>query len=256
MDRQDLLLRALAGIPLVEPGDDIARLISASLEASGTKLQSGDVVVVAQKIISKAENRYVALGSVSPSSRALELAGVCGKDPRFVELVLRESVAIVRCAKNVLIARNRRGHVYANAGIDQSNITTSEQDPRVLLLPEDADASARKLRASLQERWRADVAVIVNDSAGRPWRMGVTGIAIGCAGLLPLVSRIGDGDLFGKPLQITEIAVADELAAAASFLMGQADEALPAVLIRGARWTPADAGTASLIRPREQDLFN
>lgn len=255
-----MLLRALPGIPLVEPGDDIARLIADALASGGTGLQSGDVVVVAQKIISKSENRYVSLASVTPGARALELSRVCGKDPRFVELVLRESIDVVRCAKNVLITRNRRGHVYANAGIDQSNITSDDANPRVLLLPEDADASARTLRDALRQRWQADVAVIINDSAGRPWRMGVTGLAIGCAGLAPLVSRIGDSDLFGKPLLITEIAVADELAAAASFLMGQADEALPAVLIRGARWRPvdagSDAGTASLLRPRALDLFS
>lgn len=249
------MLKALPGIPLVEPGDDVAGLVTQALESVGESLVSGDVVVIAQKIISKAEDRYVPLAEVTPGERAQKLARVCGKDPRFVELVLRESMDVVRCAKNVLITRNRRGHVYANAGIDQSNIESDADNPRVLLLPEDSDASAGRLRAAWRQRWSAEVAVIINDSAGRPWRMGVTGIAIGCAGLLSLVSRIGDGDLFGKPLQITEIAVADELAAAASFLMGQADEARPAVLIRGANWIAADSGTAPLIRRREHDLF-
>jgi coenzyme F420-0:L-glutamate ligase/coenzyme F420-1:gamma-L-glutamate ligase len=251
----DLQLKALPGIPLVEPGDDVAGLIAAAIRAAGTGLIDGDVVVVAQKVISKSENRYVGLASVTPGARALELAAICGKDPRFVELVLRESTDVVRCAKNVLITRNRRGHVYANAGIDQSNIVTDAADPRVLLLPEDSDASATRLLKGLRAHWDARIAVIINDSAGRPWRMGVTGIAIGCAGLRSLVSRIGDGDLFGKPLLITEIAVADELAAAASFLMGQADEGRPAVLVRGARWIDDDAGTAPLIRRREHDLF-
>ena len=251
----ELLLKALPGFPLVEPGDDIGALVTAALERDGARLQDGDVIAVAQKVISKAEDRYVRLGAVTPGARALELATTCGKDPRFVELVLRESTDVVRCAKNVLITRNRRGHVYANAGIDQSNIVNDAEDPRVLLLPEDSDASAERLRAALQARWSANVAVIINDSAGRPWRMGVTGIAIGCAGLQALVSRIGDGDLFGKPLLITEIAVADELAAAASFLMGQADEGRPVVLIRGARWVASDTGTAPLIRRREHDLF-
>ncbi|MBM3345281.1 MAG: coenzyme F420-0:L-glutamate ligase [Betaproteobacteria bacterium] len=253
--QRDLLLKALPGIPMVEPGDDVAAMVTQSLASCGESLVSGDVVVIAQKVVSKAENRYVSLAAVRPGERARELARICGKDPRFVELVLRESVEVVRCAKKVLITRNRRGHVYANAGIDQSNIESKAADPRVLLLPVDSDASAERLRAAWRERWSADVAVIINDSAGRPWRMGVTGIAIGCAGLLSLVSRIGDADLFGKPLQITEIAVADELAAAASFLMGQADEARPAVLIRGATWIAADSGTAPLIRRREHDLF-
>jgi coenzyme F420-0:L-glutamate ligase/coenzyme F420-1:gamma-L-glutamate ligase len=253
--QQDLLLKALPGIPLVEPGDDLPALISAALEAAGLALFSGDVVVVAQKIVSKAENRYRDLAPVTPGARALELAAICGKDARFVELVLAESTEVVRCAKNVLITRNRRGHVYANAGIDQSNIAIDAARPRVLLLPEDSDASARRLRDALRARWSADIAVIINDSAGRPWRLGVTGIAIGCAGLRPLVSRVGDGDLYGKPLQITEIAVADELAAAASFLMGQADEGRPVVLVRGAHWITDDAGTGTLLRPREHDLF-
>ena len=253
--QQDLLLKALPGIPLVEPGDDVAGHISRSLEANGLALLPGDMIVVAQKVISKSENRYAALGPVTPGPRALELAAICGKDPRFVELVLRESTDVVRCAKNVLITRNRRGHVYANAGIDQSNIASDAANPRVLLLPEDSDASARRLREALRARWSADIAVIINDSAGRPWRLGVTGIAIGCAGLQALVSRIGEGDLFGKPLLITEIAVADELAAAASFLMGQADEGRPVVLVRGARWIAADTGTAPLLRRRELDLF-
>ncbi|HSV84772.1 MAG TPA: coenzyme F420-0:L-glutamate ligase [Ramlibacter sp.] len=250
-----LLLQAIPGIPLVQPGDDLAALISRALEASEIALQSGDLVVVAQKIISKSENRYVALASVEPSPRALELAAVCGKDPRYVEMVLRESQEVVRCAKGVLITRNRRGHVYANAGIDQSNIEHGPDDERVLLLPEDSDASARRLRDALQQRWKADIAILINDSAGRPWRMGVTGIAIGCAGMQPLVDRIGAQDLFGQPLQITEIAAADELAAAASILMGQAAEAKPVVLVRGARWQPADTGIAPLVRSRAKDLF-
>ena len=250
-----LLLQAVPGIPLVQPGDDLAALISRGLEASGTALQSGDIVVVAQKIVSKAENRYVALATVEPSEQALKLASVCGKDARYVEMVLRESQEVVRCAKGVLITRNRRGHVYANAGIDQSNIEHGPEGERVLLLPEDSDASARKLSAALRERWQADIAVIINDSAGRPWRVGVTGIAIGCAGIQPLVSRIGAQDLFGQPLQITEIATADELAAAASILMGQAAEAKPVVLVRGARWQPADVGVGPLVRSRAKDLF-
>ena len=248
-------LYAVPGLPLVEPGDDLASLISRGLQDARMGLRSGDVLVIAQKIVSKAENRYVSLASVTPGARAVELAAICRKDPRFVEMVLRESTDVVRCAPHVLITRNRRGHVYANAGIDQSNIASLPDDPKLLLLPHDADASARQLRTALRERWDADIAVIINDSAGRPFRMGVTGIAIGCAGLLPLVSRIGDPDLFGQPLQITEIAAADELAAAASFVMGQAAEARPVVVVRGAAWRAGDTGTAPLIRSRDKDLF-
>jgi coenzyme F420-0:L-glutamate ligase/coenzyme F420-1:gamma-L-glutamate ligase len=213
------------------------------------------LVVVAQKIVSKAENRYVEMAAIAPGARARELARETGKDARFVELVLSESSDVVRTGKNVLITRHRNGYVYANAGIDQSNIVGSESG-RALLLPADPDASAARLRAAFVAACGVEVAVIINDSAGRPWRMGVTGIAIGCAGILALKSRIGDGDLFGKPLQVTEIAVADELAAAASHLMGQADEGTPVVLIRGARYEASDAGSGALIRPRAMDLFS
>jgi len=246
-------LFALDGFPLVEPGDDLVELIAKALDQQGETLRAGDIVVLAQKIVSKSENRYVRLADVTPSPRANELAAVVNKDPRFVELVLRESTDVVRQAKDVLIVRHRHGYVYANAGIDQSNIRQAEA--RVLLLPENPDASAQKLRQALSAKYGVNVAVVINDSAGRPWRMGVTGIAIGAAGLLALDSRIGDPDLFGKALQITEIAAADEIAAAASFVMGQADEGTPVVVVRGARYKPSEAGSAPLIRARDKDLF-
>lgn len=246
---------AVPGLPMVEPGDDLAGLIVEGLAQAGERLQPRDVVVLAQKIVSKAENRYVDLEKVIPGAKAVEIAAATGKDPRFVEVVLGESVDVVRTGKNVLIVRHRNGYVYANAGIDQSNIDPDSPGWRALLLPENPDASAARLREALARRTGTDVAVLINDSAGRPWRMGVTGIAIGCAGMLALDSRIGDGDLYGKPLQVTEIAVADELAAAASHVMGQADEACPVVIVRGARYKPSDAGSAALIRPRAMDLF-
>jgi len=246
-------LFALDGFPLVEPGDNLVELIAQALARQGETLRTGDVVVLAQKIVSKSENRYVRLADVTPSERAQELAAVVNKDPRFVELVLRESTDVVRQAKDVLIVRHRHGYVYANAGIDQSNIQQAEA--RVLLLPENPDASAQNLRHALNAKFGVNVAVVINDSAGRPWRMGITGIAIGVAGLLALDSRIGDPDLFGKALQITEIAAADEIAAAASFVMGQADEGTPVVVVRGARYKPSEAGSAPLIRARDKDLF-
>ncbi len=250
-----LELFALEQFPMVEPGDDLAGLIAESLQQCGETLRHNDVVVLAQKIVSKSENRYVMLAEVTPGERAIELAKVVNKDPRFVELVLRESSDVVRQFKDVLIVRHRHGYVYANAGIDQSNIDTDEGRERVLLLPEDSDASAARLRAALKKRFGVELAVIINDSAGRPWRMGVTGIAIGASGIQALVSHIGDPDLFGKALQITEIAAADEIAAAASYVMGQADEGRPVVVVRGARYRPSDTGTQALIRPREKDLF-
>jgi len=255
MARRRLLLDAVQGVPLIAPGDDLSLAIITALTESSETLQSGDVLVVAQKIVSKSEDRYVELANVEPGAHAIEIAALVDKDPRLVELVLRESTEIVRHRKGVLIVRHRNGYVYANAGIDQSNISMTPDNPRVLLLPEDPDASAAALRASLMRHYRADIAVIINDSGGRPWRMGVTGFALGCAGLAALESRIGEPDLFGRPLKVTEIAVADELATAASHLMGQADEMQPVVLIRGADITPSETGSQSLIRPRAQDLF-
>ena len=253
--REQLLLSALPGIPHVEPGDDLCALIVAALDRSQQKLQAGDVLVLAQKIVSKSENRYAYLHSVTPSARALELAQQADKDPRIVELILRESVEVLRVRKGAIIVEHCNGYVHAHAGIDQSNIQSQLDNPRVLLLPENPDASAAKLHAQLRAACGVDIAVIINDSAGRAWRNGVIGFALGSAGLVPLENRIGTRDLFGRPLEVTEIAVADELAAAASFLMGQAAEGAPVILIRGANITPAETDSKPLIRAREQDLF-
>lgn len=248
-------LSALPGLPNVEPGDDLVELIAAGLERLGETLRDGDVLVLAQKIVSKSENRYVHLNGVEPSDTARELAAQADKDPRIVELILRESVEVLRVRKGAIIVQHRNGYVHAHAGIDQSNIESRADDPRVLLLPEDPDASASRLRAALTQRTGADIAVIINDSAGRAWRNGVIGFALGTAGMTTVENRIGTRDLFGRPLEITEIAVADELAAAASFLMGQAAEGAPVVLIRGASISPAETGSKALIRPPAQDLF-
>jgi coenzyme F420-0:L-glutamate ligase/coenzyme F420-1:gamma-L-glutamate ligase len=244
----------LAGFPLVEPGDDLATLIRQCLDDNALRLQRGDILVLAQKIISKAEGRYVRLSQVEPSEQALELAIRSDKDPRQVELILQESSEVLRARPGVIIVEHRLGYVHANAGIDKSNIPSDPEDPMVLLLPVDSDLSALQLRQSLGGD-ESDIAVIINDSAGRAWRNGTVGMAIGSAGIDPLLNQIGDPDLFGRELEVTEVAIADELAAAASFVMGQADEACPVVLIRGARWQRADCGSQSLIRSRELDMF-
>lgn len=250
-----LNLTVLPDFPLVEPGDDLAQLIIDCCSRAGVALQNGDVLALAQKIVSKAENRYAYFNDVEPSPEALELAAKTEKDPRQVELILRESNEVVRHRPGAIIVEHREGYVHANAGIDASNIHSEPENPRVLLLPKDSNASARDLRAALRERLGIDLYILINDSAGRAWRNGTCGFALGSAGFEALVSRIGDADLFGRPLEITQIGVADELAAAASFLMGQADEGAPVVLIRGAQLRPSEQGCETLIRPKAQDMF-
>jgi len=238
---------------MVEPGDDIASIIVDALKRSDEVLQDGDVLVIAQKIISKAENRYVELSSVTPSDQALELSEKCGKDPRLVEVILSESKEVIAYRPGgVLIVEHRLGYVHANAGVDASNIEGSN---RVLLLPEDSNASAATLREALQERLNVDVKIIINDSAGRAWRIGITGFTIGCAGFKPVVNLIGEEDLYGRKMEVTEVAVADELACAASFVMGQAAESSPVVLIRGAELATEEGDASMLIRAKAQDLF-
>jgi coenzyme F420-0:L-glutamate ligase / coenzyme F420-1:gamma-L-glutamate ligase len=245
---------AVPGMPLIQPGDDLAAIVIDALKSAQIELQAGDVAVVAQKIVSKAEGRYVALKDVMPSERARTLAGETGKDPRIVEAILFESEEIVRHRPGVIIAAHRLGYVMANAGIDQSNIDGSE-DGRVLLLPRDPDGSAAALKAAFDDAFGADTGVIVNDSFGRPWRLGVTGVALGAAGLPPLKDMIGEPDLFGRPMQVTSIAIADEIAAGASLLMGQAAEGLPVVIVRGLELSGPARPASALIRPREQDMF-
>jgi len=250
-----LQLIPLERFPLVEPGDDLAALLLAALADNNLQLQPGDVLVIAQKIVSKAEGRYVRLAEVQPGPAALELAARAGKDPRQVELILRESREVLRVRPGVIIVEHRNGYVHANAGIDKSNIRNNPQDPQVLLLPVDPDASARALRDTLESLAGVAPQLIINDSSGRAWRNGTVGIAIGTAGLDPLYNQIGEQDMFGNILEVTEAAVADELAAAASLVMGQAAEALPVVLVRGARLRESSSGSASLLRERDLDMF-
>jgi coenzyme F420-0:L-glutamate ligase/coenzyme F420-1:gamma-L-glutamate ligase len=246
---------AVPGLPLIHPGDDLAARIVDALKADELELMSGDVVVVAQKVISKAEGRYVELKSVRPSEQARTLADQTGKDPRYIEVVLSESAEVVKHRRNILIMAHRLGFVMANAGIDQSNIEHADGGERVLLLPRDPDGSAAALKARFDAVFAADVGVIINDSFGRPWRNGVVGVALGVAGLPSLLDMIGAPDLFGRPMQVTEIAVADEIAAGASLLMGQAAEGLPVVVVRGIKFDAAARPASALVRPRERDMF-
>jgi coenzyme F420-0:L-glutamate ligase/coenzyme F420-1:gamma-L-glutamate ligase len=249
----ELSIAALAGIPLVKEGDDIAGLILNGLAASGLLLRRGDVLVIAQKIVSKAEGRVVDLRAVTPSLRAKQLAAEVDKDARLVELVLRESTEVVRHRKGVLVVAHRSGIVMANAGIDASNVVGDEH--HVLLLPEDCNRSCRDIRARLGARTGIEPAVLIIDSLGRAWRNGTVGVALGAAGLPALLDLRGTPDLFGRELRSTEVGIADEIAAAASMLMGQAGEGTPIVLLRGLNLPSADGSAADLIRPREIDLF-
>ena len=248
-------ISGLSGIKLVEPGDDLAAITVAAFAANGIVPEDGDVLVVAQKIVSKAEGRYVDVATVQPSERAIALAAELDKDPRFVEVVLSESKRVVRHRPGLLIVEHRLGLVMANAGIDHSNVPTDDGVDRVLLLPEDPDGSARALREHLIRVFGTGIAVIVSDSFGRAWRKGTVGIALGAAGLPALVDLRGHPDLFGRALLVTETGFADEIAAAASLLMGQAGEAIPMVLVRGLAWSAPEVPAAALIRPAEHDLF-
>jgi coenzyme F420-0:L-glutamate ligase/coenzyme F420-1:gamma-L-glutamate ligase len=252
-----LSFTALQGLPLIQPGDSIPGLILASLSASQLSLQDGDILVIAQKIVSKSENRLMNLRMVMPSSRALELAEATGKDPRFVELVLREAKSVLRTRANTLIVEHKNGFICANAGIDHSNVRGSWGDPGdwVLLLPKDADASAAAIRLSLEATCGCRLGVMIIDSHGRAWRNGTVGVCIGLSGMPGLVDLRGTPDLFGYQLRITQVGAADELAAGASLLMGQAAEASPVIHVRGFPYPLRDGSLSELIRPSDQDLF-
>ncbi len=247
-------LHALHGLPPVKPGDDLAALVLAALDRQRLVLRTGDVLVVAQKIVSKAEGRLVDLASVVPSQRAQDLALAVAKDARLVELILRESVRVVRHRLNVLIVEHRLGFVMANAGIDQSNVDHAGAE-MALLLPENPDASAEALRTEFAARCGASVGLVINDSFGRPWRRGAVGVAIGCAGVAAVRDLRGAPDLFGRKLRVTDVGVADEIASAASMVMGQAGEGLPVVLVRGLADTGLALPAKALVRSPQEDLF-
>jgi coenzyme F420-0:L-glutamate ligase / coenzyme F420-1:gamma-L-glutamate ligase len=250
-----LAVIALEGFPLVRPGDDLVELVASALARNDVAPRAGDVLVVAQKIVSKAEGRVVDLATIEPSAKALTLAAEVDKDPRLVEVILSESVRVVRARRNVLIVEHRLGFIMANAGVDQSNVAPAEGSSRALLLPENPDRSADTLRRGLAAATGIDLPVVINDSFGRAWRQGTAGVAIGVAGLPALVDLRGRPDLFGRTLEASVVGFADEIAATASLVMGQADEATPVVLIRGLRWSAPATTAASIIRSANEDLF-
>jgi coenzyme F420-0:L-glutamate ligase / coenzyme F420-1:gamma-L-glutamate ligase len=252
---REVRLLALAGVPLVRPGDDICDIVLRAVAQSGESLQAGDVLVITQKIVSKAQDRYVDLAGVTPSPRALDLVRTVEKDPRVIELILRESQEVLRARSDVIIVVHRSGFVMANAGIEFSNVESGGADERVLLLPLDPDGTCATIRKTLHERAGVRAGVIINDSHGRAWRNGTVGVAIGASGVPTLLDLRGQPDLFARPLRITQVGFADELAAAASLLMGQASEGTPIVLIRGVQYDENDDCAADLMRAKELDLF-
>ena len=252
-----LVVTPLSNLPLIEPGDDLANLLMQSLKTTGIQLCDGDILVLAQKIVSKAEGRLVNLSTVEPSTRANELAEITKKDARLLELILRESQAVLRTGFNTIIVEHRLGFICANAGIDHSNVRGpwGNEEDWVLLLPEDPDASARRLQEQIAAHSHIHIGVVIIDSHGRAWRNGTVGVTIGLAGVPGIVDMRGTADLFGFRLRITQIGAADELAAAASLMMGQAAEGSPAVHVHGFPYALRDSALTELIRPKEQDLF-
>ena len=247
-------MTALEGVPLVEPGDDLSDIVGDAVARTTGRIESGDILVVAQKVVSKAEGRYVDLDAVEVSDKAIRLAADCEKDPRLVQVILSEAEAVVAFRPGLVIAEHRLGFVMANAGIDESNVSQNA-GRRVLLLPEDPDRSARALKENLDRRFGVDVGILISDSFGRPWRNGVVGVAIGCAGVCALRDMVGTADLFGRPMEVTEVATADDLASAAALLMGQCAEATPLVQISGIVAAAPATAASVLVRPRQRDLF-
>ncbi len=239
------------GLPEIREGDNLGELIIAAASRQGTAIESGDVLVVTQKVVSKAEGRIVDLAQVQPSALAIEIASLHGRDPRHTEVVLRECKRIVRMDRGVIIAETRHGFVCANAGVDASNVGGSD---RVALLPKDPDASAERIRQTIEDRLAVEVGVIISDTFGRPWREGAVNVAIGVSGLNPLRDYRQQQDPYGYSLRTTVIAVADELAAAAELVTGKLKQ-VPVAVIKGYHFPRGGAGIRDIIRPAERDLF-
>ncbi|MBV9567476.1 MAG: coenzyme F420-0:L-glutamate ligase [Hyphomicrobiales bacterium] len=248
-------ITALEDIPLVKPGDDLAYLLIAALERANFAPRPFDILVVAQKIVSKSQGRFVELASLTPSPEATELSEVTGKDPRLVEAILRQSTEVVRAKRGLIIVETHEGLVMANAGIDQSNLSAADRGRRVLLLPEGAQASAEELKARLDAHFGAPIGVIVSDSVGRAFRLGTVGLAIGAAGVPSLWDRRGEADLSGRRLEATEVGFADGVASAAVLVMGEAAEGHPAALVRGLEWKAPPRPASALVRPKGEDMF-
>ncbi len=254
-DPATIQIHSLPGIPLIEKGDNLCQLILDAIEANKLILKDGSILVLAQKIVSKAEDRLVNLKTIKPTALAIEYSVKTDKDPRLVELILQESKNVIRYRQGVLVVENHQGLIMANAGIDHSNVEQDPENDWVLLLPENPDESAASLQNEFLRKTGSKIGVIINDSIGRAWRNGTIGTAIGVAGLSSIVDLRGRADLFGNQLRVSEEAIADELASAASLLQGQADEGLPVVLIEGYPSSSQHIPASELIRPEEKDLF-
>ncbi|MBV9053592.1 MAG: coenzyme F420-0:L-glutamate ligase [Hyphomicrobiales bacterium] len=248
-------ITALEDIPLVQPGDDLAALLIDALARAGLTPLPFDILVIAQKIVSKAQGRFVELASLTPSQEAIELSEVSGKDSRLVQAILREAREVVRARRGLIIVETHEGLVMANAGIDQSNLSAADQGRRVLLLPENAQRSAEELKTKLDAHFGAAIGVIISDSVGRAFRLGTVGLAIGAVGVPALWDRRGEADLSGRRLEATEVGFADAVAAAAVLAMGEAAEGRPAALVRGLEWKAPSRPASALVRPKSEDLF-
>lgn len=247
----------VTGIAEIKPGDDIASIIIERLLKSRLSLREHDVLVITQKIVSKSQNRFVRLADVNPSERAVLIGVETSKDPRLLEVILSESTDVIAKKKGVIITRHRSGVVMANAGVDMSNLPDQDQhNPVVLKLPLDPDSAASEIREKILKRMAVDIGVIINDSAGRPWRNGVTSLALGVSGLPSLQNLVGSRDLYGRRLEVTQVALADLISNAASLVMGEGSEGIPVALVRGLDWTQPPLPASSLQRPVEEDLFN
>ena len=252
---KNLQLIAIEGIPLIEPGDNLAKIIIKAVKEQKIKLKSRDILVIAQKIVSKSENRYAYLKEVIPSSEAFRIAKKTEKDPKLVQLILNESARVIRYKKGLMVVENKLGFVHANAGIDKSNIEINNDNPKVLLLPKNPDGSALSIKKGIFRKIDLNLGIIINDSSGRAWRKGIVGIAIGSSGVEALSDLRGKKDLYGNTLEITEVGKADEIASAASLLMGQADEGFPVILVKGITASNEVSDVKSLLRDQSEDLF-
>ncbi len=248
-------LFGLENIPIVDGNSDISLIIKDAINKQGCNLNHGDIVLIAETLISKAEENFIRLDDLTPSSEAIKLAEESGKDPKLVQAILDESSEVVRVGSNFIITETKHGFVCANAGIDESNVGDGLATP----MPEDADKSAREIREFLEDEFNQEIAVIITDTQGRAFRFGAIGTAIGCSGISPIWKRVGEKDLYGRELETTEIATCDELSAAASLIMGQADEGLPVVIVRGFDsfdiLRNTDSNIKSVLMPKKADVF-